>query len=315
MAQFINNLPIGAKIKFGRHSVNGETPQDIIWLGVDKSTGNYVTLLTQQIIDLRAVDAAEANNSNSNRRAWGNNFYPVSNIHCWLNSAEGAGQWFGSGLHNADAAPTSLTTTSGTPYADRPGFLHYFTPAEQNGIWTTTIRCARPDSDGGGSVDVETQVFLPSLMELKGEAENDIEEGSMWEYFLIDGNWATATVSQQAATNSLCSTRYSPNGSCRYWLRTPITGGDYMAQLIRTSGESGDSATVKMGEFGVRPALSLDTVVKVSDTTDSDGCYTCVWNVPPNTPTISVSANPIYAGKQFSIQCSGTDPNAGDSLM
>lgn len=314
MAQFITKLPIGAKIKFGRHSVNGETPQDIIWLVVDKSTGNYVTLITQQIIDLRAVDAAEANNSLQERKNWGNNYYPVSNIHRWLNSAEPAGQWYGSGAHSADAAPTSLTTTGKTAYADRPGFLYYFTPDEQNGIWTTTIRCARPDDDGGGSVDIETQVFLPSLGELLGEVENntEVEEGGIWEYFLTLGH-AQATLSQQAATYSLCRDFYA-NDPCRYWARTPNAGSGYVTSVIRTSGEAGDEATVKMGEFGVRPALSLDTMVKVSDTTDSDGCYTCVWNAPPNTPTISVSTNPIYAGKQFSIQCSGTDPNAGDSL-
>ena len=37
MAQKISNLPLGAKIKYGRHSINGETAQDIIWFVVAKN--------------------------------------------------------------------------------------------------------------------------------------------------------------------------------------------------------------------------------------------------------------------------------------
>ena len=67
MAQALSNLPIGAKVKFGKHSVNGETAQPITWVVVAKNhTGypsNSVTLLTEKIIDLRAFDAKEPNNS------------------------------------------------------------------------------------------------------------------------------------------------------------------------------------------------------------------------------------------------------------
>ena len=37
MAQALSNLPIGAKVKFGKYSVNGEAAQSIIWLVVAKN--------------------------------------------------------------------------------------------------------------------------------------------------------------------------------------------------------------------------------------------------------------------------------------
>ena len=43
MAQLLSNLPIGAKIKFGKHSVNGETAQPITWLVVSKHTGATIS--------------------------------------------------------------------------------------------------------------------------------------------------------------------------------------------------------------------------------------------------------------------------------
>ena len=50
MAQLLSNLPIGAKVKFGKHSVNTEAAQPIIWLVVAKNhTGypsNSVTLVS-----------------------------------------------------------------------------------------------------------------------------------------------------------------------------------------------------------------------------------------------------------------------------
>ena len=37
MAQLLSNLPIGAKVKFGKHSINGETALPITWVVVAKN--------------------------------------------------------------------------------------------------------------------------------------------------------------------------------------------------------------------------------------------------------------------------------------
>ena len=80
----LSSLPIGAKIKVP-HSVMG----NIIFLKADQNHTDYpensTTLITDEIILLRAVDTKEPNNTDSNRRQDGNNRDSVSSIDYWQN--------------------------------------------------------------------------------------------------------------------------------------------------------------------------------------------------------------------------------------
>ena len=180
MAQLLSNLPIGAKVKFGKHSVNGETAQQIIWLIVARNhTGypsNSVTMLTERIIDLRALDAAEPNSNDSGRWDAGNNLYSISNLDQWLNSD--AISWY-TQSHPADQEPISPYVTDGTPYVDRPGFLSNFTPTERDAILSTSITVAAPINT---TENLTRRVFLPSITEVGRELP--IKDGVAWGYFL-----------------------------------------------------------------------------------------------------------------------------------
>ena len=50
MAQLLSNLPIGAKVKFGRYSVEGEPAQDIIWLVVAKNHNSVPTYPSNSVL-------------------------------------------------------------------------------------------------------------------------------------------------------------------------------------------------------------------------------------------------------------------------
>ena len=162
MAQRLSNLPIGTRIKFGKHSVNGETAQDIIWLVVAKNHSGYpsnsVTLLTEQLIDIRAADATEPDNTNSARVACGNNNYALSNIHQWLNKAEST--WFVKS-HDADNAPSDAYVSNKTGYYYRPGFLYNFSVVERSAILHTTIRSILPTVDNKGLFE-DIQAYVTS---------------------------------------------------------------------------------------------------------------------------------------------------------
>lgn len=305
MAQNLSNLPIGAKVKFGKHSVNGETAQSIIWLVVAKNHGstpaypaNSVTLLTEKIIDMRAYDAVEPTNTVSGRRAGGNSHYALSNIHQWLNSNGEAGKWF-TASHVYDASPNNERTTRNTGYDGRPGFLHFFTQAEQSNLISTTLRSMRSNEDYGGYHDISAKVFLPSLMEIMGTTINEIPEGARWAYF--NSNSAKAVVTSQVATNTTSATRVSNGASLEWWLRTPYYNDEDMAFIISENGEGGTSASqVRVGDIGVRPVINLPSTLSISDTTDSDGCYTAVWNSAPPVPT-TLNVPTIYGGKSSTI--------------
>ena len=80
MPQALSNLAVGSKVKFGKYQVNTEDAQPIVWTVVAKNhqctpvyPENAITLHATEILDLRCFDAKEPSNSNSDRRASGNN--------------------------------------------------------------------------------------------------------------------------------------------------------------------------------------------------------------------------------------------------
>ena len=140
MSQTITNLPIGAKIKLGKYSVNGESASPIIWLkmGSYPTLQNSVTLLTEKIIDLRPYDAAETLSDMYNPKNYGNVNYGLSNIDQWLNKDNNSGEWFVK-THAYDESPTASNTQFNTHYTNRPAFLNGFTGGENDIILETPI--------------------------------------------------------------------------------------------------------------------------------------------------------------------------------
>ena len=322
MAQLLSNLPVGSKVKFGKHQVNNETPWSIIWTVVAKNhvstpayPSNSVTLHATNIIDLRAIDAKEPESTDTNRAGYGYNRYMYSNIHQWLNSRAGAGAWW-SNSTSTDSSPSNARVTYSTGYDNRPGFLNFFTDAEYNAILNTTIRAITPDADvkvgAPNYYDIATKIFLPSMVEV-GAGDSMGTEGTAWGYY-TSAAMRMCGVNAQVINNT--SSIDKPSDSAvkwRWWLRTPYYYSLSHTQLIYPTGEA-QSATSNEGRIGVRPALNLSASTYVTDMVDADGCYAVSWNVAPYAPaSINVPAV-IYGGKNNVISWSATtDPN-GDTI-
>ena len=307
MAQYLSNLPIGAKVKFGKHSINGETAQDIIWLVVAKNHSGYpsnsVTLQAASIIDLRSFDDPEPSNS-ADRNTQGNNRYSVSNIDQWLNANGSGGSWYFA-KHSADAAPTN----NDTKYADRPGFLYHLTDEERAAILSTTIRVVKPSVDGGGFEDIARAIFLPSVTEIGLSNENNTAEGSVWEYYSTNGAARRiSSITTQVYNYSKSSNKPVVGNAWAWWTRTPSFDSDYSVRQVAQYGQ----ATFEPAYIwlrGIRPALNLASTRSVSDTTDRDGCYTLNWNAAPPIPT-TLTVPTVYGGKSTAISWSKvTDPD------
>lgn len=314
MSQILSNLPTGAKVKFGSYQVNTETALPVIWTVVAKNHSGYptnaITLHTAGIIDLRCFDAQEPNNTDSNRQKYGNNRYSVANIDHWLNSNAAANAWYAA-QHTYDQSPdTSARCGSyGTQYAARPGFLNLFTTAEQNAILTTTLRVVKPSVDGGSYEDIARKVFFPSTTEVGLANETSIAEGSAWGYYTSHA-LRTASATQQCVSNSLSSNKpASTTAAWGWWLRTPNCSTARLARIVRSDGTL-DHEYAYYGYRGVRPALNLSSSLLVSDSTDSDGCYTFVWNSAPTKPSSINVPTSIYGGRTASISWgASTDPD------
>lgn len=319
MAQYLSNLPVGSLIKFGKYSASGENAQPIIWMLVAKNHGgtpsyptNSVTLFSMRILDTRCVDAKEINNPIDARKTHGNGRYSLSNIDQWLNKDGSAGTWF-EATHSADVAPSVSYVGDPTSlaYSNRPGFLNAFTEIEKRAILDTTIRVTKHAVDGGGTEDIVRKVFLPSLSEVTSESYGD---GQLWEFYRINTNNLSTLLTQSAYDNMPSSYRPANiNEAWSWWTRTVNNAEPAYLRLVSTYSYTGASASASSSYLGVRPALNLNASASVSDTTDSDGCYTFVANVAPSSPT-TLTIPTIYGGKANTISWSSvTDPD-GDNV-
>ena len=145
--------PIVFEVVGVNHHTTSEHPQTI-------------TLMTKNIIRKAAFDAAEPNNTNSQRKNGGNNRWSVSNIRQWLNSSGAAGSWW-TAQHEYDASPTSGNVSGAAgAYADAPGFLAGFSANVLQHFTDITNTTNLNNVDGGGTETTVDKVFLPSYTEM-----------------------------------------------------------------------------------------------------------------------------------------------------
>lgn len=273
MAQHLSNLPLGALVKFGKHQVNAETAQPIIWRVVDKNHSGYpsnsVTLLTQNIIDLRAYDAVETISGDS---WYGSAEYELSNIAQWLNSDATAGQWY-TKKHSNDKPPSSGYLIFGAAYDSRPGFLYNFSSVEKQAMLPTTIK-TQTGEDTSGSIT--SKVFIPSAWEICGTYKY-ADESHRFAYF-ASGSILCGLTSQAYANTTSADKPSTVDKNWMYMTRSTSTGDN--VAFVESDGTI-NYASPWLGSLGVRPCVNLSTNAKISDTTDSDGCYTVLFNTAP----------------------------------
>ena len=313
MAQSLSNLPIGAFVRFGNHSINGETPQPIMWRVVAKNHNGYpsnsVTLISENIIDLRAIDAKEPTNTHSLRKDGGNGYYPHSNISQWLNSAAES-NWY-TAQHQYDAPPTNDNVRSGGAYSHRPGFLYHFSEGEKNAILSTSIRCIRTTVEGEGADYISAKVFLPSTTELNGSLNNGYAEGEVWERFR---NYPSLTCrpTMQVINNTTADSNVGYGIDHLWWTRSANYSVPSTTYYVTKDGQVSYGHS-NIGNIGIRPALNLSSTQLISDTANSDGAYSVITNASPPAPT-TLNVPTIYGGKAVSISWGKvTDPD-GDAI-
>lgn len=271
----ISALPVGAKVKDTGTTYYGSP---IIWQVADKNHSGYpansVTLVAANILKIAAFDAKESGNSDSNRISGGNNRYALSNIRQWLNKS--GSPWYVA-QHSADATPSSENVND-NPYDGQSGFLTDFSAQMKAALLDTTLTVAKATVDGGGSESVVDKVFLLSKQEVGLGSENSIAEGSLIALFSSGQSSRLCKPTANAVSNSTyTSSNLSASQDWWWWLRSPWSSNSNRMRIVNTNG-SGFGSVAYNGSLGVRPALNLSSGILVSDSADSDGAYTIVWN-------------------------------------
>ena len=257
--QTIEQIPYGQvrdTCIFGKHKVNNEEAWEIPWTIVHRDRSKrLLTLFADNIIDLRAFDAIEPSNSDSNRQKYGNNRYRYSNIRKWLNSS--AGSWY-TAQHSADAPPntTASVGNAGTQYQSRPGFLYHFSTQERALLGVSSVVVNLASVDGGTTETLEDTVFLPTYKELGGSGGADV--GETFEMYVDASNEnRIGYMHQNAFDNTLSSSKPSAaNQPWYYWLREPYASDSNNVRFVDTDG-SLDGNNAYYGYYGVRPCLFI----------------------------------------------------------
>ena len=100
-----------------------------------------------------------------------------------------------------------------------------------------------------------------------------------------------------------------------WWLATPYSteraGYPSLVRNVYSDGALDDNSAY-YGNRGVRPALNLSSSILVSDSPDSDGAYTIVWNQAPTTPPSITVPDEVRSGKTAEISwAASVDPEGG----
>ena len=259
-------------------------------------------------------DAKEPNNSNGDRKQYGNNRYQHSNILQWLNSNAAAGKWY-SAKHSADAPPTNANVWNNyNEYDAWAGFLAMLDPKFVAELLTTTQTVARNTvTDGGSYETVTSKMFLPSTTEVGLANENNIAEGTLLALFSNDASRVAYPTAQCVSNSEYTNSNFSTSKGWYWWLRTPYSSGAHYVRRVSSGGSlNGDDACD--GSLGVRPLCNLKSSILVSDSPNSDGNYTVIYNSAPSAPPSITAPATCYSGQNINISCAAaTDPD-GDAL-
>lgn len=296
MSKKMSTLAVGAKIKFG--TLYG---QPLVWIVADKGHAGYpansITFVAEKIIKIMAADAKESANSDSNRRSYGNNRWIYSNIRQWLNSAAAAGAWY-TAQHSADHSPDSTSVVSYNPYAALAGFLNGFTANERAALLNTTITVCKASVDGGGTETDTCKIFNLSCTEVG--LTGDQTCGSKLALF-SDNTSRIAYPTAQAVSNSgYTSSSLAASKPWYYWLRDAYASSSYYVRLVN-SGGTRHISNACYGVYGPRPAFNLSSDLLISDSPDSDGCYTVIYNTAPTVPSSITVPTAVEGGASLTV--------------
>ena len=274
---------------------------------------NSVTLIFDKIPIVLAFDAKEPNNSNGDRKNYGNNRYSYANVLQWLNSNATAGNWY-SAKHSADQSPNSTSVVTYNPYADLAGFLAMLDDDFVAALLDTTVTVAKNTvTDGGSYETVTAKMHLPSTTEVGLANENGIAERSKLALFSDNTSRLAYPTAECVSNSDYTSSSFNTSSSWYWWLRTPFSGYSFSVRLVYTSGAL-NSNSAYLGHGGVRPLCNLKSDILVSDNKNSRGNYEFQWNAAPSTPDgISVPES-CYSTQDITVTWGASSDPDGDAI-
>lgn len=194
----------------------------------------------------------------------------------WLNSSAAAGSVW-TPKTKFDRPPSWASSTA--------GFLNGMDEDFVNAVGTVRKTTAlNTVSDGGGSIKTYEKFFLLSRSEIYGNRENNINEGSPYDYYK---NYSDYSAPNDGADTNRIKYR---NGAAQYWwLRSPYVPSANRVRNVYTTG--GVYNNYAIGSYGVVPAICIPM----------DEVYDC------NEVDIYIGDSPLTKGETVSKTSTGVD--------
>jgi len=261
MAKTLKDLSVGTML------ADKDAPNLILRIGGRDLPGYPGTIgIADNIVKQGCFDAREPDNPNKNRARWGNNHYPTSNAHQWLN-AEGS-DWY-KPQHDYDAPPIADNIYDGdNPYAKEPGFLTRFSQTFRDALAEADIQTHNAIT---GEVEtIKAKAWLLSATEVGFDKDGD--EGVFLPLFADFRMKVAAPNAEAVETASYQPSNFNPTEGWPYLLRSPDAGSSDIVRRVYSDGtESYNDAYY--GVSGLRPALLLKSGILVSDEPDKRGVH------------------------------------------
>lgn len=308
MPKALSTLAVGALVKDTGTLYNG---RPIIWKIADKGHTGYpsgsVTLITERIISLKCFDAIEQSNSDSNRRRYGNNRWIYSNIRQWLNSQARAGAWY-SAQHSTDAPPNNANVWSNyNEYEQEAGFLAGFSANFVAALLSTTHTVGKATIDGGGTESCTDKIFLATCTEVG--LSGDVTAGSRLALFTNGASRQAKPTAECVSKSEYHDSSLSANSFWYWWLADAYASNSYSVRYVNSSGALSHYDAYR-GDYGVRPLCNIKSEILVSDSPNSDGAYTIIWNRAPSMPSSITVPSSVRGGENLTVSwTASTDPD------
>ena len=95
--------------------------------------------------------------------------------------------------------------------------------------------------------------------------------------------------------------------------RSPNSSNANNVRYVNSDGSLNNNNAYN-GNRGVRPALNLSSDILVSDSPDSEGYYTIIWNNNPNTPPSITVPETVRSGKNLTVTWAASVDPDGDAV-
>jgi hypothetical protein len=257
----LKDLRIGMKVL--------ENTSGILFLVGEHGHEGYegTTLVSDKVIRQACLDAVEPGNPSKTISRLGNNYYPHSNLHQWLNT-EGR-DWFNP-MHEFDVPPSRdyiagrfepWEMKAYNAYDGEEGFLSCFGDATKDALIESEISCINRKKRAVKTIPAK--VFCLSMTEVGINPHGDLAEGSKIRLF-NDYRMRFACPTRECVEKGefkmpICDVE----DGYWYWFRTPHASNEGLSCYGHSVNPYCFNAS-GLGYVGVHPAMNIQSDIAVS---------------------------------------------------